>query len=89
MTEMQQALQMATTNSQLAILPNNPKEWLQKLLNNKQGAGWTDIQTVIHFRNAIRGEVLKWYNALPLMDVDNLVWKMQKPSLKMTLCNTH
>ncbi len=47
---MQQALQMATTNAQLAILPtfsNNPKEdnssateWLQKLLNYKQGAGW-------------------------------------------------
>jgi hypothetical protein len=49
MAEMQQALQMATTNAQLAILPtfsNNPKkynssatEWLQKLLNHKQGAG--------------------------------------------------
>jgi hypothetical protein len=64
---------------------NNPKkdnssanEWLQKLLNNKQGAGWTDIQTVTHFRNAIRVEILKWYNALPLMDVDNLIWENVK-----------
>jgi hypothetical protein len=69
MAEMQQALQMATTNVQLAILPtflSNPKEenssateWLQKLLNNKQGTGWTYNQTVTHLRNAIRGEVLK------------------------------
>ena len=79
---------LATTNAQLAILPtfsNNPKEdnspateWLQKLLNNKQEAGWTDIQTVTHFRNAIRGEVLKWYNAQPLVDVDNLEWENVK-----------
>jgi hypothetical protein len=88
MAEMQQALQVATTNAQLAILStfsNNPKddnssatEWLQKLLINKQGAGWTDIQTVIHLRNAIRGEVLKWYIALPLMDVDHLLWENVK-----------
>jgi hypothetical protein len=44
----------------------------------KQRAEWTDLQTVIHFRNALRGEVRKWYNALPLMDVDNLVWKNVK-----------
>jgi hypothetical protein len=49
MAEMQEALQMATINAQLAVLPtfsNNPKEhnsssseWLHKPLNNKQGAG--------------------------------------------------
>jgi hypothetical protein len=33
-------------------------EWLQKVINNKQGAGWTYLQTVTHFRNALRGEVL-------------------------------
>jgi hypothetical protein len=73
-----------STNTQLAILPtssNYPKEdkiseikWLQKLINNKQGSGWTDLRTVTHFRNVLRGEVLKWYNALPLMEVDNLIW---------------
>jgi hypothetical protein len=42
--------------------------------NNKQGAGWADLQTVTHFKNAIRGEMPKWYNALPLLDIDNLNW---------------
>jgi hypothetical protein len=28
--------------------------------------------TVNHFRKALRGEVLKWYNDLPLLDMDNL-----------------
>ena len=84
----QQALQMATTNAQLAILPtfsNDPKEdrtsateWLQKLMNNKQEGGWTDLQTVTHFRKALRGQVLKWYNMLPLMDIDNLNWEIVK-----------
>ncbi len=71
----QQALLYATINAQLAILPifsNNSRgdkasatEWLQKVITYKQGGGWTNLQTVTHFRNALRGEVLKWYNALP------------------------
>jgi hypothetical protein len=45
---MQQALQMATSNAQLAFLStfsrypkedkSSAKEWLQKFMNNKQGA---------------------------------------------------
>ncbi len=56
MANIEQALQLATTNAQLAILPTfaddptedraTPTEWLQKLLNNKQGGNWTDIQTL-------------------------------------------
>jgi hypothetical protein len=26
----------------------------------------------------LRGEVLKWYNALPLLDIDNLNWDIVK-----------
>ena len=88
MADIQQALQLATTNAQLAILPtfaNNPiedrtssTEWLQKLLNNKQGGNWTDVQTITHFRNALRGKALKWYNGLPLMKIDNLNWDLVK-----------
>jgi hypothetical protein len=44
-------------------------------MNNKQGGDWTEFQAVTHFSNTPRGEVLKWYNALPLMDVANLNWK--------------
>jgi hypothetical protein len=29
---------------------------------------------VTHFRNALKGEVPKWYNVLPLVAVDNLIW---------------
>ena len=47
-------------------------------MNNKHGGGWTDLQTLTHFRNALRGEVLKWYNALPLLDVDNINWENVK-----------
>ncbi len=36
------------------------------------------IQTLTHFRNALRGEVLRWYNALPLLDVENLNWVNDK-----------
>jgi hypothetical protein len=53
-------------------------EWLQKVINNKQGAGWTNLQTVTHFRNTLRGEVLKRYNALPLLDIDSLNWDSVK-----------
>jgi hypothetical protein len=63
------------TKNQLAILPtfsNDPKEdktsateWFQKIMNNKQGGGWTDLQTVTLLRHAQRGEVQ------PQKDVDN------------------
>jgi hypothetical protein len=77
-------IQLATSNGQLSILPtfsNEPREdktsaaeWLQKVINNKQGAGWTNLQTVTNFRKTLRGEVLKWYNALPLLGIDDLNW---------------
>ena len=88
MANIEQALQLATTNAQLAILPTfsdeptddrvTATEWLQKLLNNKQGGNWTDIQTITHFRNALRGRPLKWYNGLPLMQINNLDWDTVK-----------
>ncbi len=53
-------------------------EWLQKVISNKQGGGWTNLQTVAHFRNALSGEVLKRHNVLPLLDVDNLNWESMK-----------
>jgi hypothetical protein len=45
---------------------------LQKVINSKQGGGWTNSQTITHFRNALIGEVLKWYNTLPFFDIDSL-----------------
>ncbi len=88
---LQQALQLATTNTQLSVLPtfsNDSREdrtsaadWLQKVITNKQGVGWTNLQTVTHFRNALRGGVLKWYNALPLLDIDNLNWDSVKTKI--------
>ena len=76
---MEQILQQATTNAQLALQPTfaiNAKEdkfssheWLQKLMNNKTGGGWSNKQNITHLRIALRGEVLKWFNALPLMEM--------------------
>jgi hypothetical protein len=33
---------------------------------------------VTHFRNALKIEVLNLHNALPLIDVDNLIWENVK-----------
>ena len=88
MADMQQALQLAATNAQLAILPtfsNNPTddrtsatEWLKKLLNNKQGGNWTDVQTLTHFRNALRGDMVSWYNSAAVFDDIPLTWDLLK-----------
>ena len=93
MANIEQALQLATTNAQLAILPTfsddpaedraTPTEWLQKIINNAQGGNWTDIQTITHFRNALRGKALIWYNALPLIHIDISIGKLSKLNLKM------
>jgi hypothetical protein len=63
-------------------------EWFQKLLNHKQEDGGTDLQTVTYFRKALRGEVLIWYNAVPLMDVDNLIWNNFITQFKQNFCAT-
>ena len=95
----QQALQLARTNAQLSILltfSNESREdrtsaieWLQKVINNKQGAGWTNIQTVTHFRNALKGEVLKWFNALPPLNTDNLNWKVVNTQFEQDFRASH
>jgi hypothetical protein len=50
----QQAVQLATTDAQLVIL--------SKFSNDSA-----------HFINALSSEVLKWYNATPLLNIDDLI----------------
>jgi hypothetical protein len=38
---------------------------------------------VTHFRFALGGKMLKWYNALPKMDVDNLLWENGKAQFEL------
>ena len=75
-----QALVNAQVSAALSILPSfsdiekddklTSTQWLQQFLNNKEGAGWTDAQTVTHFRNALKGSVVEWFNTLDQFDVD-------------------
>ena len=63
-----QALQNAALNAQLSVLPTfsdnvkedrlTAKEWLEKVQINKDGGNWNDTQTLTHFRNALRGEMI-------------------------------
>ena len=83
-------LQNAAANTQLSILPsfsNNEKEdkctatqWLQKVCLHREGAAWTDVQTVTHFRNALRNEAVNWYDTLECFGVDiaNKNWEQIK-----------
>jgi hypothetical protein len=55
----------AHAGAQLAILPQfsnkisqdifTAAQWLAKVINHKEGAKWTDAQTITHVRNAFRG----------------------------------
>ena len=45
-------------------------QWLQKVCLHKEGAAWTDAQTVTHFRNALRNKVVDWYDTLECFGVD-------------------
>ncbi len=81
---MGQAFQMATINAQLTALPifsDNVKEdkltakqWLEKVIINKTGGNWTDIQTITHFRNALRGDMVSWYDTITLLDDTPVTW---------------
>jgi hypothetical protein len=41
---------------------------------NKTGGNWTDIQTITHFRNALRGDMVSWYDTITLLDDTALTW---------------
>jgi hypothetical protein len=52
-----------------------PAQWLQKVISHKEAAQWTDLQTITHFRNALRGtSALNWFNSLEHLGVDITVW---------------
>ena len=74
----------ALATSQLAVLPTfsnrknedkyNPAQWLQKILNHRDGTEWTDQQFITHVRNALRGDMIDWFDGLKPMKVDITVW---------------
>jgi hypothetical protein len=78
------ALSTATINANLALLPTfsdnletdkyTAKEWLQQVLNNKRGGAWTDDNTITYFRNALRGDMVQWYDSLTIIDSTPLTW---------------
>ena len=85
---MGQAFQAAAINAQLTALPifsDNVKEdkltakqWLEKVVINKTGGNWTDIQTITHFRNALRGDMVSWYDTITLLDDTAMTWAILK-----------
>ena len=74
----------ALATSQLAVLPTfsnkknedkyNSAQWLQKILNHRDGTEWNDQQFITHVRNALRGDMIDWFDGLKPMKVDITVW---------------
>jgi hypothetical protein len=74
----------ALATSQLAVLPTfsdkknedkyNSAQWLQKILNHRAGTEWNDQQFITHVRNALRGDMIDWFDGLKPMKVDITVW---------------
>ena len=88
----QQLFLNAQAAAQLAVLPTfsnvfkddnfTATQWLQKVLNHKTGAGWTDEQTITHVRNAFRGDLIDWYDSLGALGIDSKVWDNVKTSFE-------
>jgi hypothetical protein len=82
---MAQSLINAQQQVNLATLPsfsnkvkedqNTPAQWLQKVLLHRQAAGWNDEQIITHFRNALKEEVIDWFDSLPALKVSQHVWQ--------------
>ena len=78
-------------NAQLIALPifsDNVKEdklttnqWLEKVIINKTGGNWTDVQTLTHFRNALRGDMVGWYTSITVFDDTVLTWDFLKTKI--------
>jgi hypothetical protein len=48
-------------------------KWLQKVLLPSQAAAWNDEQIIMHFRNALKKEVIDWFDSLPALNVSQNV----------------
>ena len=82
----------AQAAAQLAVLPKfsnvfkednfTPSQWLQKVLNHKNGAAWTDAQTITHVKNAFRGEVIDWFDSLKAFDINTQNWNEVKTAFE-------
>ena len=69
----------AQAAAQLAVLPTfsnvyqddnfTPTRWLNKVINHKNRAAWTDAQTITHVKNAFRGELIEWFNSLTIQGI--------------------
>jgi hypothetical protein len=80
---MAKALINAQHQGNLATLPsfsNKVKEdqyaaaqWLQKVLLHRQAATWNDEQIITNFRNALKEEVIDWFDSLPALNVSQNV----------------
>jgi hypothetical protein len=45
-----------------------------KSVIHRQAAAWNDEQIITHFRNALKQEVIDWFDSLPALGVSQLVW---------------
>ena len=48
------------------------------MIINKTGGNWTDVQTLAHFSNALRGDMVGWYTSLSVYDNTPLTWNLLK-----------
>ena len=74
----------ATAAAQLALLPtfSNKKnedkftaaQWLQKIINHRDGTDWTDQVFITHVRNSLRGDLIDWFDSLKPLGVDITIW---------------
>ena len=74
----------AQAAAQLAVLPTFSNifkddnfisiQWIQKVINHKTGAAWTDEQTIAHVRNPFRGDLIDLFNSLRSLGIDTAIW---------------
>ena len=91
----QQLFLNAQAAAQPAVLPTfsniykddnfTATQWLQKVINHKTGAAWTDEQTITHVRNAFRGDLIDWFDSLASLNIDSRIWDNVKTSFETDL----
>ena len=54
-------------------------QWFQKVLLHRRAAACNDEQIITHFRNALKNNVIDWFDSLPALGVSQLVWLARSP----------
>ena len=64
------------------------EQWIDRISRSKAAGAWNDVTTMAYIFNALRGDALTWFDALPVFGYNRDVWEDFKTAFLRTYGTT-